>query len=220
MRAPAVSEQLHRRWRKPAGATDPRTRAGRSNFPTPSKLTALDKVVRDLLGSGKGPAVTFVYHDEETREWATEAYRRMGKAAGDEGLRATWWKISELAAPGILAGAVSSAVRAEVIVVATRAEGLPLPFYVWVNLWWPHRSETPGTLVALLGTPEHAACGLGSVAEYLPIVAHQARMNFLRFEKFVRRAKPRERVPSFSLVNGVESLVHTRAINGHSRRRR
>jgi hypothetical protein len=58
----------------------------------------------------------------------------------------------------VLAGAVSKAMRADVIMVAIRAtEGFPLPFYVWVGSWLPHRLRGKGELVALVAPPKHAA---------------------------------------------------------------
>ena len=57
--------------------------------------------------------------------------------------------------PAVLAGAVSKAMRADVIMVAIRAtEGFPLPFYVWVGSWLPHRLRGKGELVALVAPPQ------------------------------------------------------------------
>lgn len=146
-------------------------------------LERLPALVRTLLGTGRGPSVTFVYQDDQTHTWAKGVSQRIARLAGEEGVRESWWKISDLNAPGILAGAVSSALRADLIVVATRGEGLPLAFYVWVNLWWPHRPETPGGLVALVGAPQPTATRSGRVGEYLREVTQQARMEFLTAEK-------------------------------------
>jgi len=150
---------------------------------SPEPLVRLDQRVRGLLGSGSGPSITFLYEDEQMREWAKEVHERMESLAGSEGVRASWWRISELSAPGILAGAVSTAVRADIIVVASRPAGMPLPFYVWVNLWWPHRPELGGTLVALIGNPKEAKPRLGRVGNYLRMVAQQSRMDFLSLER-------------------------------------
>jgi hypothetical protein len=47
------------------------------------------------------------------------------------------------------------------------------PFYVWINAWLPHRSQTAGALVALLDLPvipnaqsERFRCCLQAVAEH------------------------------------------------------
>ena len=146
-------------------------------------LGRLPALVRTLLGTGRGPSVTFVYQDDQTHTWAKAVSLKIARLAGEEGVRESWWKISDLNAPGILAGAVSSALRADLIVVATRGEGLPLPFYVWVNLWWPHRPEIPGGLVALVGASQPPARPSGRVGEYLREVTQQARMEFLTAEK-------------------------------------
>jgi hypothetical protein len=158
------------------------SRQGKRSPAISKKLERLDKVFVGLLGTGKGPRVVFVYQDDESRTWAKIACERMEGLAGDEGLRATWWKISDLTAPGILAGAVSSAMRADLIVVASHAGGLPLPFYVWINLWWPNRGEHSGALVALIGAQKREASHSGRVGEYLRIVAEQARMEFFSIE--------------------------------------
>src|SRR5262249_34416018 len=103
-------------------------------------------------GSGYSLNIVFLYQDGPTRKWAKEVYERVTHVAGPETARATWWRISDLSEPGVLAGAVSTTMRADVIVVAVRTgEGLPLPFYVWVNAWLPHRAAQTGALVALLG---------------------------------------------------------------------
>src|SRR5437899_298166 len=83
---------------------------------SPEPLVRLDQRVRGLLGAGSGPNITFIYEDEPMREWAKEVHKRMENLAGSEGVRASWWRISDLSAPGILAGAVSTAVRADIIV--------------------------------------------------------------------------------------------------------
>src|SRR6266571_3642093 len=111
----------------------------------PEQITGLDKLGIAGLGAGNGLNVVLVYEEAETRQWAREVYERVSKFAGAGKVRATWWKIGELNQPGVLAGAVSMAMRAKLIVVATRgAEGLPLPFYVWVNGWLPHRFSAAG----------------------------------------------------------------------------
>ena len=80
--------------------------------------------------------------------------------AGKKSVSTTWWNLNELSQPAVLAGAVSKAMRADVIVVATRAtEGFPLPFYIWVSSWLPHYLPGKGTLVALSsGAVSVAAC--------------------------------------------------------------
>lgn len=188
-------------------------RATRVSPRIPEGLAKLDTLA-GLFGAESGPNITFVYQDAETRDWAREAYQRLSHLASPEGVRATWWKISDLSAPGILAGAVSSAVRSDIIVIATRSEGLPLPFYVWVNLWWPHRPEEAGALVGLIGRSAQTAAEMGSVGEYLPIVAQQARMSYLKIEKSIRSVHKPERMPAFALLNHANGVAVT---NGHKR---
>jgi hypothetical protein len=124
--------------------------------------------------------LTVVYEDSLTRQWATDVHERVTKVAGHEGVHATWWRISDLCEPGVLAGAVSTTLRADVIIVAIRAvEGLPLPFYVWVKEWLPHRIPSAGALVALLPAFKGRDSRAGRVGQYLRAVAGQSRMDFL-----------------------------------------
>ena len=117
---------------------------------------------------------------------------------GTEGVRATWWRIGDLSQPGVLAGAVSTALRADMIVVAIRAaEGLPLPFYVWVEQWLPHRLVPAGALAALLPASSAANSRPGRVADYLRAAARQGRLDFLIKE---------HKVPTRSLRSRTNSL--------------
>jgi len=143
------------------------------------QITRLDKLVAHSSASGYGLNVTVVYEEAATRKWAREIYERATRVAGVEALRATWWKLTDLSEPGVLAGAVSTAMRSDVIIVASRcAEGFPLPFYVWVNSWIAHRSRT-GAFVALLAAVADSNSHSGRVTDYLREVARQGRMEFV-----------------------------------------
>ncbi len=121
-----------------------------------------------------------VYEDNETREWAREAFDRVSKLAGEQPVRPTWWKLCNLGQPGVLAAASSTAMRADVIVIAVRAaEGLPLPFYTWTNAWSPNRLQLNGVLVALLGAPTVRNKRSGRVGNFLGMIAKHARLHFL-----------------------------------------
>ncbi len=124
--------------------------------------------------------MTVVYHDENTQAWAHEVHNKVSKAVGKDSLRATWWKIEDLGQPGVLAGAVSTAMRADMIVAAVdTAEGLPLPFNIWVNTWLPYRINGSGCLIGLLGMPGKSHPGAQKAAEYLKAVAQQGRLEFI-----------------------------------------
>jgi hypothetical protein len=145
---------------------------------------ALDNLPRTSTPAGGALNITVVYHDAATRAWAREVHNRVAKLAGKQCVRATWWKISDLVEPGVLAGAVSTAMRAEVIVVAVdAAEGLPFPFNVWVDTWLPHRMQTAGCLIALIGSSEQANGHLCRAREYLRAVAHAGGFEFLLQER-------------------------------------
>jgi hypothetical protein len=135
--------------------------------------------------------VTVVYHDAHTHSWAQEVYDRMIKTVGKGSVRATWWKISDLMEPGVLAGAVYTAMRAEVIVVAIdAAEGLPFPFHVWVDTWLPHRSHGVGCLFALIGNSGSGNQASERVRGYLHEVARMGGFEFLFEERPLRAHTP------------------------------
>ena len=145
---------------------------------------ARDRVTRGPEPEDYALNLTVVYHDARTQAWAREVYDRVTKLAGREWVRATWWKISDLVEPGVLAGAVSTAMRAEVVVVAIdAAEGLPFPFHVWVDAWLPHRGRGVGCLFALIGGSEPASGASHRVREYLREVARMGGFEFLLEER-------------------------------------
>lgn len=128
--------------------------------------------------------VAAVYEDEATRQWARAVCARATKAAGPRAVRSTWWRMSELGEPAVLAGAVSKAMRADVIVVAAHAgERMPLPFYVWVEAWLPHRPMGGGLLMALLELPAGPGAQLELVQRYLRALARQGRLAFMLEER-------------------------------------
>ena len=155
------------------------------------KQTSVSEQVAGLDGltvfpppAGRNLGVTLVYHDPPTHAWAGEVYERLRKLAGKDSVRATWWKISDLMEPGVLAGAVSTAMRADVVVVALdAAERLPLSFHVWVDTWLPNRLQVAGCLVALIGSVEQPNGQSSRMREYLRAVAREGRLEFLLEER-------------------------------------
>jgi hypothetical protein len=138
--------------------------------------------------------LTVVYHNAQTHAWAMEVYDRVAQQAARGSVRATWWKICDLVEPGVLAGAVSTAMRADVVVVAVdAAEGLPFPFNVWVDTWLPHRLQTGGSLISLIGSPEQSNGHLNHTREYLRAVARAGGFKFLLEE----RRLSQHRIPFF-----------------------
>jgi len=145
-----------------------------------NQISRLDKLVTVCPHSKSTLNITMLYEDDETREWAREAFDRVTQLAGEQPVRPTWWRLSNLGQPGVLAAASSTAMRADVIVIAVRAaEGLPLSFYAWTNAWSPNRRQLNGVLVALLGAPEVRNQRSGRVGDFLRIIAKQARLHFL-----------------------------------------
>jgi len=147
---------------------------------TKNQISRLDKLVTVCPDSRLPLNITMVYEDDETREWAREAFDRVTKLAGEQPIRPTWWRLNNLGQPGVLAAASSTAMRADVIVIAVRAaEGLPLPFYAWTNAWSPNRLQLNGVLVALLGAPQVRNHRSGRVGDFLCMIAKQARLHVL-----------------------------------------
>ena len=155
---------------------------------TCASLEQIPLLQEAVLASGceSGLAVTVIYQDEPTRQWALEVCDRVGALAGTHALNIRWWKLEDLNQPAVLAGAVSTALRADVLMVAIRAaEAFPLPLNVWVNSWLPHRSPGKAALVALISFPERPALALDRGRQYLRAVARQGRLDFLLEERWL-----------------------------------
>jgi hypothetical protein len=131
--------------------------------------------------SGEASKVTnvmVVYQDAHTRKWATNFYP--AKVKGCDEVKCSWWNLNDLSEPGVLAGAVSTAIRADVIVVAVlTGTGLPLPFYVWVDSWLPHRKLTEGKLIALVGLAKERKNKVDNGRAYLREMARQGHLNLV-----------------------------------------
>src|SRR6516162_8185654 len=149
-------------------------------------------VLTELKAPGKScsaPAdfalnLTIVYEDAATREWAAEVCGRVARLVGKEAVRSTWWKLSDLNGAAVLAGAVSTALRSDVVVVAIHAaEKLSLPFYVWVDSWLPHRPARLAALVALVALPRQPSLALERAQDYLRAVAREGQLDFLLEER-------------------------------------
>ena len=147
-------------------------------------IANLEKLVTALPNAEYEMNVTVVYEDSSARKWAGEVYQRVETTLGAKAVRGTWWHLRDLGQPGVLAGAVSKAMRADMIVIsASGSEGLPLPFYYWVNAWLPHRGVSPGALVALLGEAGALNAESGRLRKFLRMVARRARMDLLLAER-------------------------------------
>jgi hypothetical protein len=165
----------------------------------PSRNARLEKLLTTASNERESLNITLVYEDAATRKWARDTFEWMEKIAEPSKLRATWWNLNDLHAPGVLAGAVSTTLRADFIIVANRSAGaLPLPFYVWVNAWLPHRFQRSGAIVHLLG--ENSGADSENAGSYLREVARKGRMEFLL---------QRHGLPSAAIkLNWFETLTH------------
>jgi hypothetical protein len=166
----------------------------------------LDKVVIVPPGSGSPVNLVMIYEDDQTREWTKEVHDHVLKLSGEQGVRPTWWRLHNLDEPGVLAAAVSTAMRADVVVIAVRAiEGLPLSFYTWASSWTRNRLQLNGALVGLLGTQRKMNGRAGRVGDYLRTVARQARLDFILEER--------------CLLNGAHVLANGESQASHPMRR-
>ncbi|HZR18960.1 MAG TPA: hypothetical protein VFE51_16855 [Verrucomicrobiae bacterium] len=153
----------------------------RSDFDSSASLA---KLVTSLPTAEYAINVTVVYDQAQTRKWAGEIYQRLEMVLGAKAVRANWWNLTDLGEPGVLAGAVSKAMHADMIVLAVQSsEGLPLPFYFWVNSWLPHRTPGAGALVALLGEESPRNRESGRLRKFLRTVAKRTRMDLLVAER-------------------------------------
>jgi hypothetical protein len=140
------------------------------------QLGALDKVIASLPAPAGALNPVYLYEDAQTRNWVRGVHERLERLAGG-GVRATWWRLGDFSQAGVLAGAVSTTIRAGLVVVALRgSEGLPLPFYVWVNSWLPHRVPGTSALISLLEQSGKASFYAQQVRAHLKAVAVRGGM--------------------------------------------
>lgn len=129
--------------------------------------------------------VLVIYEDGATHRWAGQALSD-NLGSGRNNARTTWWRMSDLEEPAVLAGAVSSALRANLIIVAVRGGGnFPLPFYFWASSWVPHRTLRGGMLVGLIGST-----GESRAREYLAALGRQAGFRAIIEERALSADKP------------------------------
>jgi len=156
------------------------TQTTKKEILTSESLNQLEKFIATSSKDGSPFNVALIYEDAQTREWSRETFERISKVAGEQEVRPTWWNLNNLGDPGVLAAAVSTAMRADIIVLAAQAgDGMPLAFYAWINAWLPNRFRSGGILAALLGKTERSGARPARVGDYLREVARQGRMRFL-----------------------------------------
>src|SRR5437763_1533945 len=109
--------------------------------------------------------IVLVHEDERTHRWSREVLARVREVAGDQSVRSTCWNIADFSQSGVLAGAVSMALKADIIVAAVcETKKMRLPFHVWVEAWLPNRLQRPGALVALVGECEENGDDAGTIS--------------------------------------------------------
>jgi hypothetical protein len=134
--------------------------------------------------SGYGLNIAGVYQDWVTQDWATQTCHRATQLARAGRVQHSWFNINSLGDPEILAAAVGTALKADVIVVSVYAAGeLPLDLYVWFDLWLPRRLERGGALTALVGVAEPPDSHAARTFEYLQAVARKGQLDFIPQER-------------------------------------
>jgi hypothetical protein len=137
----------------------------------------LQEIIDGNLQNDAPLKVCFLFENETTRAWARESAEEIKCCAGGEAIQATWWRMNELSEAGVLAGAVSTAMRAHLVVIATEeTEGLPLPFYVWMNGWTSNRRQSSGAILSLSREQKKKSSRGGRLAKYLRSAAEQAKL--------------------------------------------
>ena len=150
-----------------------------------TKATANDGTLVSVSNDTEGVAnVTVIYQDASTRKWARQFCAQIESLVGVRACRMTWWKVGDLSEPGVLAGAVSTALRADVFIVALQADQpLPVEFCMWTEAWLPHRNAPGGSLLALIALPEQPGSHSDEAQDYLRAIARQSRLDFLIEER-------------------------------------
>jgi hypothetical protein len=140
--------------------------------------------------------VVVVYQDTPTLKWAKQVCRSLEVAAGSRLVRCTWWNLAELTQAAVFAGAVSTAMRSEVVVAALPAmDRPPLSLCLWVNAWMQHRRAPGG---ALIGLVRLSAKGprVNGTQNYLRSVAREGGLNLLMEERRAVNGTAHHRMPA------------------------
>jgi hypothetical protein len=124
--------------------------------------------------------VATFYRDTRTRKWAEGVCGLVTQLTGSEWIRTRSWMLGNLTQPQVFPCAVQAAATADIIIVSVYAtDQLLLDFYSWINEWLPQRRQAPGTLVALIGAPDHLDFAAPPIEEYLQAVARKGHLDFL-----------------------------------------
>jgi hypothetical protein len=167
-----------------------------------NRMAPSDEALIALAEDEPALNVTMVYEDLATRRWAMETWGRATQMTGEGNISVTSWSIGDLARPEILAEAILSAARADIIVIAvSAAEKLPIDLCVWIAAWVPRRARRVGALVALIGLSQepddHQAF---SARDFLWMIALKGGLDFF----------PRERVLPVAATDpfGMETIKY------------
>jgi hypothetical protein len=161
--------------------------------------------------------VAVVYQDLFTRQWVGQVRDLMAGIVGQEAIRCTEWKISNLVQPSAYWEGVAALAHADVIVVSLNAaDRLPGTFYLWVNMWLQERSGRPGVLVTLLAEAEDANSGAIETRRYLAAVAHQGQLQFLINERS-RQGETTREVEEDNKVSDICAALHHLHVTSETR---
>ncbi len=94
--------------------------------------------------------IVLVHEDERTHRWSREVLARVREVAGEQSVRSTCWNIADFKESGVLAGVVSMAIKADIIVAAfCETKKMRLPFLSASAKRIPAR-QTPSVAICAL----------------------------------------------------------------------
>jgi hypothetical protein len=135
--------------------------------------------------------VVIVYEDYAAGRSAVDTYQRLLAEFGTEfDFRISIWRFDVVESPKLMQHAVCDAVKADVIIVATHHDELPIPIKQWVDAWVAEKGGQPALLIALLNSEGGDADRPSRALEYLRKAAVSAGMDFLAQEMQSRRDRP------------------------------
>ena len=155
----------------------------------PEQIAPPDKVETALPQPANVLNVAVVYQDAPTRKWAAQVCDLVSRLIGKEAMHSTWWAISHLNDPEMLADSVRTAMEADVIVVSIYdAKELPANLRSWIEAWLPRRRLPTGSLMALIGLAEQPGAQDYRVQDHLRAIARKGHLDFLLRERVLPAA--------------------------------
>jgi hypothetical protein len=123
--------------------------------------------------------VVIIYEDYASGSSALDTYQRLLSEFGREfDFRISVWRLDVMRDSKLMQDAVSNAVKADAIILATRWDELPIEIKQWVDAWAVQKRGQAAVLIALLDSTS-VVDRPSAVRGYLAKAAASAGMNFL-----------------------------------------